>query len=58
MSDEQIKEYLLELIAGEESAYGYRKLGICLQRQHQLIINDKKTYRLCKELDILIPQRG
>ncbi|WP_264672945.1 IS3 family transposase [Heliophilum fasciatum] len=57
ISDEQIKEYLMELMAGEESAYGYRKLRICLQRKHQLIINKKKTYRLCKELDILMPQR-
>ena len=28
-----------------------------MQRQHNLIINDKKVYRLCKELDILAPQR-
>ncbi len=47
----------MELATGEESAYGYRKLAICLRRQHNLIINDKKVYRLCKELDILAPQR-
>jgi putative transposase len=47
----------MELAAGEESAYGYRKLAICLRRQHNLVINDKKVYRLCKELDILEPQR-
>jgi len=57
ISNEQIKEWLMELAAGEESAYGYRKLAICLRRQHNLIINDKKVYRLCKELDILAPQR-
>ncbi|WP_328793897.1 IS3 family transposase [Heliomicrobium gestii] len=57
ISDEQIKEYLMELIAGEENIYGYRKLGLCLHKQHQLVINHKKTYRLCKELDILSPQR-
>ena len=57
ISDEQIKEWLLELIAGEEHAYGYRKLTLCLIRQHNLIINKKKVYRLCKELDILAPQR-
>lgn len=57
VSDEQIKEWLLELIAGEENAYGYRKLTLCLQRQHRLVINKKKVYRLCKELDILAPQR-
>jgi putative transposase len=57
VSDEQIKEWLSELIAGEENAYGYRKLTICLKRQYHLIINKKKVYRLCKELDILAPQR-
>jgi putative transposase len=57
ISDEQIKEWLLELIAGEESAYGYRKLTLCLNNQYGLIINKKKVYRLCKELDILAPQR-
>lgn len=57
ISDEQIKEWLMELIAGEESIYGYRKLTLCLQNQHGLIINKKKVYRLCKELDILAPQR-
>lgn len=57
ISDEQIKEWLMELIAGEESIYGYRKLTRCLQRQYGLVINKKKVYRLCKELDILAPQR-
>lgn len=57
VSDEQIKEWLLELVAGEESVYGYRKLTRCLRRQYGLVINKKKVYRLCKELDILEPQR-
>lgn len=57
ISDEQIKEWLLELIAGEEGVYGYRKLTRCLERQYNLVINKKKVYRLCKELDILKPQR-
>ena len=57
VSDEQIKEWLLELIAGKENVYGYRKLTRCLQRQYKLVINKKKVYRLCKELDILEPQR-
>lgn len=56
-SDEQIKEWLLELISGEESSSGYRKLTLRLQRQYRLVINKKKVYRLCKELDILEPQR-
>ena len=47
----------MELIAGEEQIYGYRKLTKCLQRQYHLIINKKKVYRLCKELAILKPQR-
>lgn len=57
ISDEQIKEFLLELIAGECNGYGYRKLAIQLRRDYKLIINKKKVYRLCKELDILRPQR-
>jgi len=57
VSDEQIKEFLLELISGECSSYGYRKLTIVLCRQYKLKINKKKVYRLCKELGILRPQR-
>lgn len=57
ISDEQIKEWLLELVAGEGQAYGYRKLTIALQREQRLVINKKKVYRLCDELDLLRPQR-
>ncbi len=57
ISDEQITEWLLELISGDESSYGYRKLTLCLQRQYGMIINKKKVYRLCDELEILQPQR-
>ncbi|MDY0404652.1 IS3 family transposase [Virgibacillus sp. 179-BFC.A HS] len=57
VSDEQLKEFLLELISGECNGYGYRKLTIMLRRQYSLKINKKKVYRLCKELDILKPQR-
>lgn len=56
-TDEKIKSYLLQLIEGEESVYGYRKLTSCLRQQFKLVINKKKVYRLCKELDILLPQR-
>jgi len=51
------KNYLLELIDGDGYPYGYKKLNKCLQEDHGLIINHKKTYRLCKELNILRPQR-
>jgi len=57
ISDDQIKKWLMELIVREESTYGYRKLTLCLKRQYGLIINKKKVYRLCHELDILQPQR-
>jgi len=57
VSDEQIKEYLCELITGDGFPYGYKKLTICLQEDYNLIINHKKVYRLCKELNILRPQR-
>ncbi|MDT2264865.1 IS3 family transposase [Paenibacillus larvae] len=54
--DEQIQE-CHELISSDGFAYGYRKLTVCLRREYQLQINKKKVYRLCKKLDILLPQR-
>jgi len=57
VSDEQIKEWLLELIDGDGFPYGYKKLTTSLNEDYFLVINHKKVYRLCKELDILRPQR-
>lgn len=57
VSDEQIQEWLSELVMGEGFAYGYRKLTIQLRRDHQLVISKKKVYRLCKAMDLLRPQR-
>ena len=57
VSDEEICEWIMEFIAGEGAAYGYRKLTVLLRRRHQLIINKKKVYRLCKLMNILRPQR-
>lgn len=57
ISDEQVKEWLCELIFAEGEYYGYHKLTWTLRRKYQLIINKKKVYRLCKELNILKPQR-
>ncbi len=57
ISDEQIKEWLCKLISSDGFPYGYRKLTICLKEDYNLIINHKKVYRLCKELNILRPQR-
>lgn len=58
ISDEQICEWIMELLADEyTSAYGYRKLTKMLKRQHKLVINKKKVYRLCKQLNVLRPQR-
>ena len=45
------------MIAGDGYPYGYKKLTVCLQEDCKLIINHKKVYRLCKELNILRPQR-
>jgi putative transposase len=47
----------MELIESREVVYGYRKLIKSLQKVYQLIIKKKKVYRLCTELDILMPQR-
>lgn len=57
VSDEQIKEFLLEEIAGDGFNYGYRKLTKVLRKKFNLIINKKKVYRICKELGVLRPQR-
>jgi putative transposase len=58
ISDEQICEWIMELLADEyTSNYGYRKLTKLLRRDHGLVINKKKVYRLCKLLDVLRPQR-
>lgn len=57
VSDARIEEWLMELVAGEEHVYGYVMLTECLRNQHDLVINKKKTYRLCKKLGILHPQR-
>lgn len=53
VSDEQMKEWLMELVEGEEHIYGYRLLAECLRREHRLVLNHKKAYALCKELGLL-----
>nr|WP_286010111.1 IS3 family transposase [Clostridium sp. Marseille-Q2269] len=55
--DEEIKEYILKALDGDAINYGYRKMMHYLRRQYGLIINHKKVYRLCKELNILKDQR-
>ena len=44
-------------IDGDGYPYGYKKLTASLQEDYNLNINHKKVYRLCKELDVLLPQR-
>lgn len=54
ISDEQIGEYLMEYHQDDNiGALGYKKWTSLLRDQYDLIINKKKVYRLCKELDIL-----
>lgn len=55
--DAQIEEFLSEAVEGEIGSYGYQNLTRYLRNEHQLIINPKKVYRLCSELDILAPRR-
>jgi putative transposase len=40
------------------SGGGYRKLTQLLKKDHQLIINKKKVYRLCQQAQILLPLRN
>lgn len=51
--DEQINEWLLELIEGEEHEYGYKLLAQCIRDKHNVRLDKKKSYRLCSELGIL-----
>lgn len=55
--DQQIIEWLYRLIDGEGFSYGYRKLTVLLKRDYHLIISKKKVYRLCKQEELLRPQR-
>jgi transposase InsO family protein len=55
--DEQIKEFILESIDGDGINYGYRKITYHLRKYYTLIVNHKKIYRRCKELEILKDQR-
>ncbi|WP_233567784.1 IS3 family transposase [Cohnella faecalis] len=57
VSDEQIREWLLELVEGEEHVYGYKLLAQCLRNECDLILNKKKAHRLCQEIGILQEQR-
>ncbi len=53
--DEEIKEFIYEAIEGDGYAYGYKKLTAELRDVRSLVINQKKVYRLCKEMNILAP---
>jgi putative transposase len=55
--DAQIRERIMELVSADDHAYGYRKLTVALRRDYDLIINQKKVYRLYRELNVLRPQR-
>lgn len=55
--DEGIREFIYEAIEGDGYAYGYKKLTAELCDVRSLVINQKKVYRLCMEMNILAPQR-
>ncbi|HWO77107.1 MAG TPA: IS3 family transposase [Bacillus sp. (in: firmicutes)] len=57
ISDEQIEEWLMEAVEGEEGIYGYKKLTQYLKETYFLQINKKKVHRLCDKLGILLPVR-
>lgn len=58
VSNEQIEEWICQIIEEEGMYYGYVKITKALQRSpYHLVINKKKVYRLCKKLEILMPQR-
>ena len=43
VSDDQIKEWLLQFIENECFAYGYVKLTVALRKTYGLVINKKKV---------------
>ena len=55
--DGQIMEWIVEILEDENATYGYQKLTWRLRRRYALIINKKKVYRLCDEMELLWPQR-
>jgi len=57
VSDDQVKQCLVDLLNGDGFFYGYLKLTHALRRQFRLVINKKKVYRLCREMNVLRPQR-
>jgi len=57
VSDDGVKDLLRSAIEGDGYPYGYHKLTHWLRREHGLVINKKRVYRLCKEMGILLPQR-
>jgi len=54
ISDEMIKTLLFDL-AEEFPFFGYKKLTFLLRSKFGIIINKKKCYRLCKEMNLLLP---
>jgi putative transposase len=58
VEDDQIIQWLYNLLEGEEHVYGYKLLTRCIRDRYQVIINAKKMYRLCKQLGILRFIRG
>jgi transposase InsO family protein len=57
VSDGEIMDRIVEILEEENPAYGYHKLTWRLRRRDHLIINKKKVYRLCREMELLWPQR-
>ena len=55
--DGPISEGMIEILTDEDAAYGYEKLTWRLRRRFALIINKKKVYRLCHDMELLWPQR-
>lgn len=54
ISDEMIKTLLFDL-AEEFPFFGYKKLTFLLRSKFGIIIKKKKSYKLCNEIDLLLP---
>lgn len=56
--DDQIKEWLCELVCDDGFLYDYPKLTVCLRMDFGLKINHEKVYRLCRKSNLLKSQRS
>ncbi len=51
--DKEIKENIITLVKKHKQRYGYRKIGVRLRIEYNMVVNRKKVYRIMKEMNLL-----